>query len=654
MLFNIFYDYKKIWNFIFKYRYIIGILLFALLVACGVHTSSSGIYDSVIQPNHSNDLSKPFWGQIRPIRSDEFLAMTPAELSQALLGEFNDINPNIMGGNTSVLLFPKCATLSISVLANPYLLGFLFLDVVRGFSFYSLLQYFLAFFAVFEFLLILTKNNKILSLFGTCALVFSPPILWWNALNHLSYGCICLVLFYHLLKEKKILIKICLSLFIGWAGCCWIAVMYPAWLIPFGYLFLIFAIWFVILHMNNKSLLARNFLYLIPSLLIACIIFIPSILGSADTINLMTNTVYPGARDTIGGYGWQNNFYWFSSAVYTASNPGNPCEYSNFICLYPIPTIIGIYICIKNRINKKDDILLILLVVYSILLSIWGFIPIGIFSKISLLYMSMPERTFIVVGATNVFLIIRILNVYTTRNINKIKIILAIILTIITLCICSYVANYSLPGYYNGIIKIAIPSTIAILLIVTFVLNTGKTRTIFVTLMLSMSIFFAISINPLSSGLSFFYDKPVSKEIQNIVSNDKDSTWISANADTYFSNFALANNAKIINSVNFYPNMKYWKILDPDNKYDEIYNRYSHVNITLTNNDTCFELLQADSINVRLNINDMKKINIKYIFSQDPNLCNFNNENVELNNIYCEDGSYIYSVLYKTENNTTA
>lgn len=647
LLSNIIFDYKKIWKWIFKYRYVIGISLFILLVFLGVNTSSSGIYDSIIQPNQAISKTQSFWGVSRAIRSDEFVANTPVVLSQSLLGEFCDTNPNIMAANGSVLLFPKATTMSISVLANPYLLGFLFLDTIRGYSFYSLLQYFLAFFGIFELLLIVTKGNKILTLFGTLSLVFSPPMLWWNSFNHIAYPSICLVLLYHLMREDKKIKKLLLSVFIGWSGCCWVAILYPAWIIPFGYLFLFIAIWFILEAKRYKELRVKNFLYLFISLIIASIIFLPSIFGSLNTIELISNTVYPGARNSVGGNSWEYLFNWFSSPLYTLSDPGNPCEFSNFLCLYPLPTFLAIVQIIRNIKCKEIDWLLIFLTFYSIALSMWHFIPIGILSKLSLLYMSAPGRTAIVVGATNIFIIVRLLsNKCISSNFCKKRFIIAFVLSIILILIAIFAVERIHPDYYNKIVKLIFAIPISFILAFTLILNTENSRKIYIGASIAISLFLLISINPLSIGLNSIFNKPVSKEIHSITQEDPEGTWISANSSIYYSNFALANGAKILNSVNFYPQINVWKQIDNESKYSDIYNRYAHISFTLSTEETSFKLNQADYFTITLNIKDLRKLNIKYILSEDGNLSKYSNEGTTFIKLYEEDGANIYTIKY--------
>ena len=80
-------------------------------------------------------------------------------------------------------------------------------------------------------------------------------------------------------------------------------------------------------------------------------------------------------------------------------------------------------------------------------------------------------------------------------------------------------------------------------------------------------------------------------------------------------NYLIASGAKCLNAVNFYPDYGKWKAIDPKLKNDEFYNRYIHMVVALTNDKTSYQLSAPDSIVVNMNVNDLKKWNVKYLLS---------------------------------------
>ena len=89
-----------------------------------------------------------------------------------------------------------------------------------------------------------------------------------------------------------------------------------------------------------------------------------------------------------------------------------------------------------------------------------------------------------------------------------------------------------------------------------------------------------------------------------------------------------------------------WYLLDTDHSDEFIYNRYAHITINLTNDVTHFELIYEDAFCIYLNVNDLNKLNVTYITSQ-QDISGFSNENITLGELYNEDGMYIYKIIYK-------
>jgi len=57
------------------------------------------------------------------------------------------------------------------------------------------------------------------------------------------------------------------------------------------------------------------------------------------------------------------------------------------------------------------------------------------------------------------------------------------------------------------------------------------------------------------------------------------------------------------------------------------------------------ELLQADCMRIHLSYKDLVKTDVKYIVALVP--LTSGNEYVDFEQLYSEDGSYIYKVIYK-------
>ena len=110
--------------------------------------------------------------------------------------------------------------------------------------------------------------------------------------------------------------------------------------------------------------------------------------------------------------------------------------------------------------------------------------------------------------------------------------------------------------------------------------------------------------------------------------------------------FLLANGVNVINSTHYYPDLKLWSKLDREGKYEDIYNRYAHIIIDITEEDTNFELNQEDVVKVNVNINELSKLDVRYILSN-KNLEEFNTNKNQLKELYYNEtsGNYIYEYI---------
>lgn len=627
----------------FCFRYLIGVFLFIFLVANGFHGSSMGYYNEIVQPLIQNDKYEEVWGEYKPIRSDEFIVSTPEWFSQYLYNkEFSPTNNALMAKETSTVLFPPLPTKTITALGFPQFWGSFFLPMEQAFSFYWNLPIFLTFFGVLELMMILTKRKKIYSLLGAVLIACSPTFFWWNSFFIMGSGSIAAVCFYKLVTSDETSKKVISAIGLGWSGSCYILTVYPAWQIPYGYLFLGIFIW--ILVDNKEKLSWKRFLYLIISVAIVCAIVVPGLVMSLDVIEAMGNTVYPGERSAIGGTGWQLNFYYLLSWLFGKYPVVNSSEAAQFISLYPLPILIGIYLCIKNHIQHKKDSLLTILVTIATLMTLWNYVPMKYLSKITLMSMSTPERSQLIVNVICVILLIKILSEYFYTNKKSVKYYL--------MCGCS-----SLAVVYIGIkalqtlqpVYFSLKKQIFVLVIFgvigfLFMLRDKKVNGILTTILLGMSVIVVITVPPLTKGTGVLHEKPLAKKIQEIKTADAEAVWLGVDSGIALQSYALANGVRVLNSVNNCPNFDFWYILDPEKKQEDIYNRYSHIMLELTEDDTELELLQPDLVKVIMNVTQLKELHVDYVISFNAELEKYSNTTVKLTRIYSEDNTSIYKV----------
>lgn len=637
---------NKVYDFIFKKRFIIAILILFIIVLGKFHGSSIGMWNDYIQPNQDYSYTT-IVGNNRAIRSDEWLVNTPYAFSQEN-NDYKYYNNNARASKTDMFSSIFTPVKSLLVLTRPFNIVYILFGNDYGLSFYWYGRLIALLLVTFEFLRLLTKNNRLLSIMGAIALTGSSVVLWWYSnyiVDLLISSQLTLLLFNQYLKNKTKKSRILSSIGIGLAFSWFIMILYPAWQIPFGYLSLAFAIFiFVNNFKENKNF--KDYLYLLISVFIVMIFLLIYFHYGMSTLQIIMDTVYPGKRVSTGGSFGVRNFTYVYSLIFPFKDVGNPCEYSIGVSLFPVPLIISIFYILKNLFKKnkdfiKNNLIIILLTILSLAFTLYTFIEIPtILAKVSLLSYCPAERVVVVLSIINLYLLIML--------VGKIKInkwynyLFTILFAALSSIICIYFSHLLYPNYLNLKMNIILMGFLFIL-ILSFLLSYKKIFSyIFIGLMIFIGIINLIFINPISYGTDVIYKKDASREIKKIVNNDKNAVWISYNSIT-LQNFALLNNAKVLNSTNIYPNLKTWYKLDTNKKYLKIYNRYAHIIINFTNDKTSFKLNQSDMFTLTLNYDDINKLKVKYVISSENLMDDINFVN-KFHSVYNKDGIYIYKL----------
>lgn len=639
--------YKKVFSFLFQKRYFVGLLALGYIVFNGYHGSSLPIYEHAIQPSIVNEENLPFIGEYRAIRSDEFLVDTPSILSQVKSNPyFSQYNSSLMAKESIVTLFPALPTKSSAVLLKPHLIGYLVLPLENAFSLAWFLPYFALFFGLFELFRKMTNDKRGYSLFGAMLLSLSPGILWWGTPQIFIYGVLATVFFSLFLEAKDHKFRFLYSLLLGWMGACFIATVYPAWMIPYGFLFLALFVWLFMKAKKQGLWKHSYFLFVIPAMLVIVGLVLPVITQNLPIIEVTGQTVYPGARSSSGGGAWQWLYHYIPSILYPFKQVSNASEFSQILSLYPLPILLGAYHCFKNTKQKTHDVLLNGLLIVTVGLTIWNYVDIGIFSKLTLLSMSTPSRSQLIASISCAFLLVVLISNYheQAKVLHKNKAILSVVISIIFLFVGIQACKVFLPEYM--VMKvIVITGSFYFVLFFLFLYNHKLSNYVFMGILGFTLLVQGVTISPITKGIGALYDKPLLQEIRKIVEEENDSVWLSADAPLHTQSAILANGAKVLNSTNYYPNFDFWYAIDPKKKNEDIYNRYSHVVINLVLEKTSFHLVSPDCVQVLLNIEDLKQLPVDYIVSTSGAYKDYQSDGLGLEIMYIEDGFYIYKVV---------
>lgn len=633
---------KKMYNWIFKYRWYIGIGILVFLTLMRFHGDSIAFYHNTIQPGVGNEFSTPIFGVVRPIRSDEYVVGTPDLLASLQGGNLFSVYNDVLRGTDTLNLATGVYIGLPTLILAPWKLVYAILPVEFAFSFCWYAPLIFGFLMMMELFYIISKN-KFVSFVGSLLIIFSSWYLWWGFSIYFVNAPGVIVCLYYFTKESKIYKKVLLSIVTALCFGSFIVNLYPAWQVPLGYMFLAIGIWLI--HENWSSIkqfTKRDWLLLIGALILCFGLVANYFLSMSEYIEVINNTAYPGARFDSGSYNLNKLFYYIQSPFYAFKDIGNPSETGVFFSLFPIPTIAILWCWIKEE--KKDWLTggLLLVQIPMLIYATFG-VP-EIVAKITLLSYTTSFRIVDIIGLIQIFFIVILFSRY--KNAERFHWIIAISLSFGAAAIAAYYSWRDYPGYLNTIVMgVMILVIVGLSFVLMFNVNKQIQQATLIILA-GISLFTGIYVRPISVGLSAIYAKPVAQEIMQITSNDKNTKWIAYGGGIETPAFAVACGAPTINSVNTYPNLSLWQKLDPDNQYNEIYNRYAHVKTVFTNNSTSFEIIQPDYIALNLSYEDIPKTGANYLFVNGELEFDTSNGYVSLEKIYDEYGASIYKIIY--------
>jgi hypothetical protein len=559
------------------------------------------------------------------IRSDEWLVVTPFILSQEQKG-FPTTNEALGYGKTPLAM--GLPTTSIISIARPALWGYYFLDKERAFSWQFNFKIFPFLIVSFLFLLLFTKNNFIVSLFGSLWLFLSSSVQWWSINTELfTYGFLSIISLLYLLYSNKTRVIIINGVLLSLAAYSFAMYLYPAYQIPIAYFLVALLIAFLITRKNFTLLLNNKWIKL--AVLAGSGIFLGVLLYTfynecKDTIHRMIGTVYPGARNESGGnFGFldmfRDNFAWFYNQDKFPPLWGNICELSSWLMLSPIASILLIYSWIKT---KKVNYFFIPLLVFHIIAYTWmlvGFPP--FLAKLTLFSTSPAPRTFFIFGFSNVVFTILYLGQFKkTAETTGFRPSMAVVGT--TIFVISLIINYSLHKHADRwftkqqFINASILFAALNWLIVYF-----PERKVFQYLFYAVCtavIFSNLFINPVSKGLVSVYDNKYYQAVKEINQKDPGQGWV-VFGSMITPELLKAAGVNCFNGVQFVPQLEKLHYLDPAGEKKDIYNRYAHIDLLSFNagkDSVNFLQTLPDYYIIKMNPSSprLKQMGIKYIY----------------------------------------
>lgn len=627
-------------DIIVRHRYKIAAILFVILVVFKIHGSSIGMWNQYIPDSANNTIETTLLGKERPIRSDEWLVQTPYMLAQAHeFKMFSYYNKNIRSDGQNMVL-ANAPTLTIELIGKPFYWGYFLFGKDYGLSWFWCLKMILLLLFSFEISMLLTRGNKVIAMVGALWIGFSPPIQWWyttgaGVVELVIYSQAIIVMAIYYFKTDSVKRKVILLILATISSIGFIFTLYPAVQVPLGILTLIIVA-AILFENRSKIRMTRQEIYAGLS----CIVFIMCALvifyiNCRNDIDLMLNTEYPGNREINGGkYLWSDlQLYLISWLLpYKDSQFSNNSTLSSAFNILPL-ILLSLAYLFNGRLGNRKLIYPIL--IYVLFQISWLFVEYpAIISKITL-FSFVPENRLagITLAISAMYLSIWFVNEVIDKKIYNLK--QSIIVCFVLFIFYSYSIHSSPMNDYLGHYSlIAIVGFVLLNLIILLGM-----RRLFVIAILGLIIVSGMTVNPISKGTASIFEKEVANKIYSINKDNEDTNWAAVDS-VVNGQYLVALGIPTLNSVHFYPDYKLWREIDPTGAYQNVYNRYAHVVISLTEDETKFVLDQADKFTVYMNIDQFRNTGVDYILSS-SDLSKFK----QLEMIYYGDTDHLY--IYK-------
>ncbi len=641
----VFFDWKKVSDFLFHRRWWIALAVFVVLVSNKITLSNVSMYDHFIQPDIKTEYTEPLFGVERPIRSDEWLV----DLTRKASAEYTGYGAenDIVRGTYNTNLAASGLQIGYSGLSNPLYWGYYLFGTEYGNSFYWVSLLILSFMTSFELCYIISNKSRLAALFGAAAIGLSQYMLWWSVIQYFFSAQAVIVCAYYFFGSQKMSHKILLALGTALSGANFICALYPAFQVPIAYILIALAVWVVIDRFNLiKKMKKRDWIIIGCAFAFMVSIVAVYLFDNRFYMQSVMTTVYPGSRRSSGGYSLNKLMEYFQTLCFPLKDTGNNSEAGIAFNLFPIPLIMMVYSLIYQIIAKvrnresKIDVLNSALLIVSILLL--AFCTVGIpdwLAKITLLDYSIPERCVDWIAIIMIYSMVR--HIGTSTDKHKLPAWIGVLISGASVLFGVYMSNRNYPGFMPTL-YIAALSIITFAFICALLCKTSEkfhnAAVLSLTAVIGLS---GLCVSPVTKGLDALRAKPCAEMIRQISENDPDAVWAAYNS-LIADNYIIANGGKCITSINYIPNMELWTRLDKENQYEEVYNRYAHISLNFTTEQTSFVLNQPDTFTLMLNYDDISECGIDYIFSQVP--LESLSDKLVFNVIYQEDGVFIYQV----------
>lgn len=559
------------------------LVLVCLLTVFKISGSSVGMYNKFFYGTGYHDKNL-LAGEPRPVRSDEWLVVTPMTVSQKH-NQLRATNPFIGLDGQDMSAIGDAPHKTWDTAFTPQNWSFFVLPLEFAFAFKWWFLGLLLIASCYFFILTLMPARRWFAVFVSLALFFAPYVQWWYqtiTLVTIAYGFLVLAAFIRFLNSTTRRQRLGWAALLGYALTALVMAQYPPFVLPVLAVVVACGVGYYLEQWKTQRAdWKRTLAYLGAIAAGVAVVVIVFVLTRLDTLKLEASTEYPGKRAAeLLDLNWWHLFGGFLSAQLQALDRAvhyfsNQSEASNFITIAPFLLLPSAYILYKSYRQKGKQrarhYSLLFINILLVLFAVRFTVEVTGNGALSSLARVVPNNRILLgigfVAFLQLILLARDQERYTYPLWLKKS---GMWLTFIALTITGMVVRHMYHGYIKSGLKILVLAAAMALL---FRLVVEKRLAAAGALLFLLSFYASWHVNPLYRGLSPLIDSPLTHTVAKV--NDKQpGTWIVLDSLEY-NTYLPAENIRTLSGVYEYPQFDLWKKLDPAGQDKPIYNRYA-------------------------------------------------------------------------------
>ena len=579
---------------------------FILLVVFGITGSSTGYLRSFFE---TGDDPKLLFGFPKGIRSDEWLVHSGWVISQVQQG-LPALNMSLFGGVETAFL-QELPTYDWTMIFRPQLWGFFFLPFDQAVAIKWWLPIFQMMAAGFFLFVSLAPKRPLSALILAVAFAFNPFIQWWfssNTVLPIAFSFFAVAAVVWCIRGSRRSIRWILGALLGYSFFGMAMGLYVPFILPAALpgLALSLGILFDRGAGMRSIRLSRKFVSVIPlfaGLAAGMVLFAFWMASHWDLVEGFSSTVYPGARKVLTGgadlsswvsvFGGPFGLSIFDGATVPLFGP-NSSEASTFFLpgFFLLIPLVWLAVHRYKKSRRIDALVLSQLILLTIVLA---FLVIPGWDAIAhyLLLDLIPVRRFHMFFGVMSFILVAIfvarIDEFSTgaepQSVQRMPIwvtISAPLLAALSVFGIWAYALYAGPGILitsqGRLLSAAVTFVVVGFFIASVALIVWRKIALGAIALLLATGATTILVNPLYVGFYNLNSSPLVAEMKTLdAKSGGDATWVGV-GDSFLTTAAIMHSGLTgVNGVQNVPLFGLWEIIDPSNKYDEVWNRLGHI-----------------------------------------------------------------------------